>query len=759
MSPHPVPIHLVGLQPAECPGLVEALLDLGLPHQWMDPHDLPADGAHTIIASAEQIRRGIIPRHGCVVALTEGRPAQDLEALVSLPAASPAQVFAPLLQVIHRKVERLQFPTPRSHWHTRADNEGSHGGSGEHAMDASERRFRRVVEHSGEGMGLLALDGTWLMANPAAERLFGCPGGTLVGRNLTESLFADQARRFRAVLESLEAGVPTSFDCEIQAEEGPRRWLWATITRLPQEYDAPAQAFWVFRDITERRKTLNALANSEARLKAAIASAPILLLSLSREGRVTLAQGLALEVLEVPPEDLIGHTAEALADRLPLIREAHQRGMEGDERPWSVHLRDLEFMATLSPLPAFQGHPGGWILTLVDITDRRKAERAAWNEEKLRSLVQMAGGAAHDFNNLFQTLQGRLELASASPELPPQVLHHLKEAQATLSRASRLSSQLLQFSGGTRYSFASLHLGPFLRETFEGLRQRDARIPEPRWELPVSLPTVWADADALRQVIGELVYNALEAGDDSPQLTVKATPSQIRSEVLLDAQGQMIPEGPFVVLEIQDKGPGMHAETLRRIFDPFFSTKLPGRGLGLPAVLGILQSHGAAIQADSDPGIGTRMRIYLPLDVATVTPGLQDGPPLQALRPQRGQILVVDDERDVRQITCDMLGLLGHPCLEARDGREAVEIYKLHQQDIDLVVMDMTMPVLNGQEAFQAMHALDPGVRVIIASGYAQATVWEAFRSEKPLGFLQKPYTFRELEECLEAADMTASCS
>lgn len=745
-------IYLVGLRPHACGGLVEALSQHPGPVRWVELSELPREGTGPILAAGTLVSEGRLPAHRVALALMEEGAASP--GIPAVPMDAPAPVFRPLLQLLTRP-ERLHPTMARTHWH-RPDppHEAFHGP--EHPLEASDRRFRRVLEHSGEGMGLLGMDGVWHMANPAAERLFGLGPGGLLGRNLSEFLFADQGRRVRAQLEALEVGSPATLDCAIHLEEGSRRWLWATVTRLPQEHQAPSQVFWVFRDVTERRRALNALANSEARLKAAIASAPILLLCLNREGQVTLAQGQPLALLEVPQEDLVGRTAQDLEDRLPLLLEAFQRGLQGDERPWTLHLGSQEFMASLSPLPAFQGHPGGWILTLVDITDRRRAERAAWNEEKLRSLVQMAGGAAHDFNNLFQTLQGRLELAMTHSQLPPPVLHHLREAQATLSRASRLSSQLLQFSGGTRYSFATLQLVPFLLQTLEALQQRGHELPPITWDIPAPLPPLWADANALRQVVGELVYNALEAGESAGPLAFRAEVLQVLPHTLMDAQGQNIPGGDYVLLELRDRGPGIPADVLRHIFDPFFSTKLPGRGLGLPAVLGILQSHGAAIQVDSRPGEGTRVRLYLPAEASQpFTAPVATGP--TGLR--RGLILVVDDEKEVRQITRDMLELLGRATLEARDGREAVDLFRQHRQDIDLVILDMTMPVMSGQEAFQAIHDMDPTARVIIASGYAQASVWQTFEPAKPLGFLQKPYGFRELEDCLQALEMTATCS
>ncbi|HJW09628.1 MAG TPA: ATP-binding protein, partial [Holophagaceae bacterium] len=272
-----------------------------------------------------------------------------------------------------------------------------------------------------------------------------------------------------------------------------------------------------------------------------------------------------------------------------------------------------------------------------------------------------------------------------------------------------------------------------------------------RFELGAALPAVEADPVQLQQVLMNLVANAADAiGGGEGLIRLGTSRRDLPEAQALDFQGRAIPPGRYVVLEVADSGCGMDAEVLARIFEPFFTTKASGRGLGLGAMLGILKSHHASLQVDSEAGRGSTFRIFFPASQRSQGPEKAQLPEVQQ---PRGLALVVDDEADIRHAAASLFGVLGfRQVLEAGDGAEALDCFRERKEEISLVFMDLTMPRLSGREAFLAMRELNPDVKVILTSGYTEQEAFRDFGAEAPFGFLQKPYRFKQLREVVQQA-------
>ncbi|MBY0489322.1 MAG: response regulator [Gemmatimonadaceae bacterium] len=386
---------------------------------------------------------------------------------------------------------------------------------------------------------------------------------------------------------------------------------------------------------------------------------------------------------------------------------------------------------------------------LVDISDRRAQEaehhriqEQVRNAQKLESLGVLAGGIAHDFNNLLVGVLGNVSLAME--EIPEHSTARplLEDLQVAAKRAAELTRQLLAYSGKGKFVVEPVDLSALVREMGRLLSTAVSKKAQVSLELRDDLPSVHADATQLRQIVMNLITNASDALGELPgTITVRTRRMYASRAWLASAQvGADMPEGEYLVLEVSDTGNGMDADTMPRLFDPFYSTKGAGRGLGLAAVLGIVRGHRGAVRITSVRDLGTTVAVLLPVDDATgATP-----PAIANAAPVRGTVLVVDDDESALRVAERILLRDGFRVLTAENGRVALEVYAEQGPVIDLVLLDLTMPVLDGWETLRELKQLNPDVVVLLMSGYAQTA---GAPTEGAAGFLAKPYTASELRD------------
>ncbi|MBI1754102.1 MAG: ABC transporter substrate-binding protein [Acidobacteria bacterium] len=385
-----------------------------------------------------------------------------------------------------------------------------------------------------------------------------------------------------------------------------------------------------------------------------------------------------------------------------------------------------------------------------DLTDERKSQEALRQAQKLESLGVLAGGIAHDFNNLLSAVLGNLNLAQAKLAPNSASEPYLRSMESTILRAADLTRQMLAYSGKGRFVVERLDLSHLVEEITHLLSVSISKKVVLRYDLLEHLPGIEADASQIQQVVMNLVTNASEAIGDREGVISIATGARDLDQRAMDSlfAGQGLAPGRFVTLQVSDTGCGMNPETLAKIFDPFFTTKASGRGLGLSAMLGILRGHGGGIKIYSEPGKGSTFQIYLRA-LAAPGPAPETAAPAAPV-PFQGKVLLVDDEADLRDSIQSMLEHLGFQVEAAKDGQEALE--RFSPDTYALVLMDLTMPRMDGKEAFRRMKELDPSVKVILSSGYNQQEAIQQFLGRGLAGFIQKPYQMKTLVEALERA-------
>ncbi len=384
--------------------------------------------------------------------------------------------------------------------------------------------------------------------------------------------------------------------------------------------------------------------------------------------------------------------------------------------------------------------------TVMDITERKQSEAALLQGQKLESLGVLAGGIAHDFNNLLGALRGNLDLARTELPESSRVKTYVAKSEKIIERAANLTRQLLAYSGKGQFQVKPMDLSQQVKEMGNLLSVSVSKKASLNYQIREGLPAIIGDTSQIQQVIMNLVINASEALSDQGGYVRISTDSEFldESELRRVYAGQELAAGPYVALEVQDNGHGMDSRTIERIFDPFFTTKFHGRGLGLAAMLGIVKSHKGGIKVHSEVGHGTTFKVLFPSSSIFLETTHAVDPSTEFSR--MGKILIVEDEPDIRFAAADIFEHMGFEVVLAADGYEGVERVKDHRGTIRMVLLDLTMPRMNGVECLRALREIDPLVPVLMTSGFSESEFTKELSDLWVSGFLQKPYSLASLK-------------
>ena len=385
-----------------------------------------------------------------------------------------------------------------------------------------------------------------------------------------------------------------------------------------------------------------------------------------------------------------------------------------------------------------------------DITDRRRFDRQLQHTQKLESLGLLAGGIAHDFNNLLTGIMGNASMGLA--ELPDDapVRIYLREIVSASQRAADLTRQMLAYAGKGRFVVERIDLSQLVREIEPLIRTSIPKTVALQLDLAPGLPAIEGDRGQIQQIVMNLIINGAEAvGEGNPGVvSIRTEARDLDAETIqIEFPNDPITPGPFIAIEVRDNGSGMDEATRIRIFDPFFTTKFQGRGLGLAAVSGIMRTQRGAIRVDSSPGRGSSFLVVFPSVAATPADRGSAAPAVQT--PLGGTVLFVDDEESLRRLARAVLERSGWRALLAENGAEGVRIFEERRDEITVVVMDLTMPVMGGEEAVGRIKQIDSSVPVIVATGYGESRAQRLFAGKGMAGFLEKPYTVTRLLEAI----------
>lgn len=636
---------------------------------------------------------------------------------------------------------------------------------GEEALRLSEHRLRVAMEAGELGAWTWELDSGTMVWSEEAARIYQRPLDEMP-RTFEEAvslLHPDDSSEITPDVRG-RAPQPGPSNYRLLCPDGSYRWIMVAGDSVRDASGEIRAVTGVIQDIHERKLAEQALRASEERFRNVVESSPDLIARYDGDLRFEFGNASMLATMRAERTQPWGKRLEEMglepilsglwSEKLQQAKERKQRLEFEYETPTSYG--NWWRRARIVPELDEEGNVHHLLAVVTDITmlkqaeeERRRLDQQMQQTQKLESLGVLAGGIAHDFNNLLVAILGNAGLALM--ELPKEspARQTVQAIETAAQRAAELTRQMLAYSGKGKFVIEQLNLSRVVEEMAHLLEVSVSKRAVLKYRFAPNLPPIEGDATQVRQVIMNLITNASDAiGERSGVISISTGMMHCDREYLASSYLDTdLPEGDYVYLEVADTGEGMDEATRERIFDPFFTTKFTGRGLGLAAVLGIVRGHNGAIKLYSEKGRGSSFKVMFP---AAGVPAEAAPEPAGALTEDEAAharqltVLVVDDDETVRSVTRRMLEHAKFNVLQAADGVEALAIFAAHPE-IDVVLLDMTMPHMDGEETFRELRRLSADVRVVLTSGYNEQDATERFVGKGLAGFIQKPYRPAEL--------------
>jgi len=564
-------------------------------------------------------------------------------------------------------------------------------------------------------------DGLTMEVNPAYARLFGYgDAAEMRGLKVIDQIAPDERARITELITR-----------RAQGEEAPARYRTRGLRKDGKEFPF---------EITTRRVVVpggpitmafitdvSALQESEERFRT-LSSAAFEGVFIHAEGKVVLANEAGASMYGFTPETMVGASLMDLTapESRELVAENVRRGVTGPYEAVAMRRDGSTFIGEARGRSLVHHGVPIRVVVIRDVTEQRALADRMRAAQKLESLGALASGLAHDFNNVLTVITNSVELAKTGHDTAT----HLENIGVATARATELCRQMLAYAGKGALARESVDLSTLVDEMLGLLDASVGKKATLVRDLAPGLPMIVGDATQIRQIVLNLVLNAAEAiATPKGRVVVSTGVGEYGPGAFAKSSAGGDPKpGTYVHVDVRDEGAGMDAATVAHMFDPFFTTKVAGRGLGMATVLGIVRGHGGAIDVETQVGRGTRVRVFFP---ASEQPRV----------PARGIILVVDDESGVRTSTKLLLEQLGFEALVANGGHEAIEIVKERGTHIDAVMLDRTMPRLDGVQTMKALRAIDASLPIVLTSGQSEMSVV----AERPDAVLAKPYSTSEL--------------
>lgn len=622
------------------------------------------------------------------------------------------------------------------------------------SLSESEARYRAVVENQTEFIVRWRPDGIRTFTNEAYRRYFGLTPEQAHSTDFM-SLVAEEDRG--AVAEKISRLCSGKAPSEISITrmikpDGSIAWQEWVDQAI---YDDEGQIFEflsVGRDISKRMQAEESLQRANEQMAATLDALPDLIFEVDSDSRIFNYHAPHPELLYLPPAEFMGKPmTELLPDEAAgvirrAIDEAAATGHhQGGEYTLQTAAGRRYFSLSIAAKRESGTPTGRFILLARDVTESKQAEEALRQSQKMESLGVLAGGIAHDFNNLLTGILGHISLACR--RLPPDspARESLETAAHTAQRAAVLTQQLLAYAGKGQVEIAPLDLNKLILENTILLESAVPKTITLDVQLADDLPLIKVDGGQIQQVIMNLIINAAEIYEGRQGRVEIRTWAEHTSSPQAENDAQGLSLSHSVFFSVKDQGKGMDDETLSHVFDPFFTTKTTGRGLGLSAVAGIIRQHGGKIRISSKPGKGTTFTVCLP---ATQELPKSEVPASSPSLSGSGTVLVVDDESVIRSLVTEFLRSHNYTVLAAENGKAGLAAYRKYSGNIDLVLLDLTMPVMSGRETLAKLRQIRPDLPVLLMTGFGEAEVIQQLARDDKVTFLQKPF---ELDRLLEA--------
>ncbi len=631
------------------------------------------------------------------------------------------------------------------------------------ALKESEERYRVVFQNTGTATAIVNNDMTILLVNRGFERLSGYSADEICGKmKWTEFVApADLEKMLKHHTENGSKGrsSPNEYEFQMVDRNNNLKNVHLNVDLIP----GTTTSICSFLNISELKNTQQKLYQSVRNMESLLRTMPDIMFVLSRDGEYVDFWAEDDSELAIPQNKIIGSNVRELSiddkklqEVLICIEAALATGeVQSVEYELETGSRHGFFEARLAPYDR-----ESVIAVVRDITARRNAENERFelqariqHTQKLESLGVLAGGIAHDFNNILMAILGNADLALMAVPETSNARGSLNNIVNAATTAADLARQMLAYSGRSDFEILPLDLNKIVIELTHLLEVSISKKAVLKFRLADKLPLIMADAAQIRQILMNLITNASEAiASASGVISITTGALYCDSAYLQTTELSLeISEDMYVYVEVSDTGCGMDGSIKTQLFEPFFTTKHAGRGLGLSSVLGIIRSHKGAIKVYSEPGEGTTVKVLFPVYSGPDSDNLHSGEGItEEIWTGKGTVLFADDEDTVLAVGRNMLEHLGFEVISAEDGLQAVDLFRKNAEDIVLVVLDMTMPHLSGDEVYREIRRIRTDVPVIISSGFSRKDVMHRFAGKKLAGFLQKPYRLQDISTVIK---------
>lgn len=620
----------------------------------------------------------------------------------------------------------------------------------EEALRAAERDYRALFENIPDGIYRSSIDGRQLRANPALVAINGYSSEKemLIGvKDIAKEWYVDPKRRQEFQERIEKEGRVLNFESEIYRHKTRERiWISESAHVVRDEHGQSLYYEGTIKDITAQKKAEETI-RATAQIRLIADHLPVWIAYLDKQEYCRFINSYHERLWGVPSGQAIDRPLREIvgAAMYQTMQPYIGRALAGEQVNFDTTLPfqhgQLDINATFVPHKV-QEETAGFFALLLDTTQQWERAGAVHHLHKMETLATLAGSIANDFNNLLLVILGHASMAqallgSSSPALP-----HLERAAEATERAATLTRQMLVYAGRSYVALEAVDLNGLVKKGYEALTAVVPPNVQLHLTLLPTLPPVKVDPSQISQVAAALIHNGLEAiGGSHGDIIITTGQEQVQPSDTAYWQytAEPLPTAVYATLTVQDTGSGMDKETVAKIFDPYFTTKDVGDGLQMASVLGIIRAHKGGLTVQSEPGRGTTVKLLFPLaDVATIAPPTL--PRAVAKPPQSTTLLVIDDDDAVRQAIIGMLKPQNVRVLAAAGGRQGLALYKQHQAEIGLVILDIVMPDMDGEETLHHLRQINPRLPVILSSGYDEKEAAKRLVDNVSTGFLQKPY-------------------
>ena len=628
-------------------------------------------------------------------------------------------------------------------------------------LQENEKTYSDMLENLNEGFFNVLVDGTFLNHNYAFNRILGFDENKNLKGLKSLNLWADSKKRQHYLDELFKNGKVNDYVVDVKKQDGSIAIVKMNARLIKDEKGNPVRIEGTILDITEQRKTALSLIESEEFLKTAYKAAEnvsFISTDLAGEDSIILDFSPGAEkIFGYKKEEVINkpvailHPSEVVKE-FPSMQDAMRKGGKfSTAEAVLVRKSGEEFPALFTVYPRLdsKGKVIGALGVALDISSEKDMELKLRHSEKMEAIGQLAGGVAHDFNNMLGVIKGYADMLVHSLD-EDEFIEYAKNINKAADRSATLTNQLLAFARKGQYKQSIVDIHQIINETISMLEHTVSKNININQILKANPSSIKGDSSQILNSLLNLAINASDAMPDGGQLTFSTTVLALDAQYCQQNFGELFP-GEYLEVTVSDTGTGITQELQGHIFEPFFTTKPRGKGtgMGLAAVYGIIKNHNGNITVESTPGKGTTFKIHFPISVETTEEEKTIPAPSKKSTGNKIKIMLVDDEKLFRNLAKDLLKKLNYKMKICQNGKEAVEYYNKSWKQVDLVVLDMVMPGLSGKETFIALRKINPNIKALLASGYSIDGEAQEILEEGVLGFVHKPFTIQELEKAI----------